>query len=189
MSRDNGHPTVVLGVSASIAAYTVCDLILELKKEGVRVIPVLSKDAHHFITPLALQSLAGHEVVQDFFSLEGRTKPVHIELAKAADVIVIAPASADILARISLGLADDALSCTVLAAVSPVIVVPAMNDKMYENPATQEHLARLRKRGYAIVEPVVGDLVCTDNAMGHIAPKEVILGEIQKALGLRKGRG
>jgi phosphopantothenoylcysteine decarboxylase/phosphopantothenate--cysteine ligase len=188
MNRGNGHPTVVLGVSASIAAYAACDLILDLKKEGVRVIPVLSKDAHHFVTPLALQSLAGHEVVQDFFSLEGRTKPVHIELAKAADLIVIAPASADIIARISLGLADDVLSCTVLAATSPVIVVPAMNDKMYENPATQEHLGRLRKRGFTIVDPVVGDLVCSDNAMGHIASNDVILGHIRKQLGLRKGR-
>src|SRR5688572_16314055 len=128
--------TVVLGVSGSIAAYRACDLILDLKKDGVKVVPVLSKDAHHFVTPLTLQSLAASEVVENFFSLEGRIKPVHIELAKAADLIVIAPASADIIARMSLGLADDVLSCTVLAAVSPVLVVPAMNDKMYENPAT-----------------------------------------------------
>ena len=174
--------TVVLGVSGSIAAFRMCDLILDLKQDGVKVIPVLSKDAHHFVTALTLQSLAGNEAVESFFSLEGRAKPVHIELAKAADLIVISPASADILARISLGLADDVLSCTVLAAVSPVMVVPAMNDKMYENPATQEHIARLKKRGYSVIDPVKGDLVCSDNAMGHIASNDVIRREIHKIL-------
>ena len=174
--------TVVLGVTGSIAAFRMCGLILDLKKSGVRVIPVLSKDAHHFVTPLALQSLAGEEALTDFFSLPGRPKPVHIELAKAADLIVISPASADIIARVSLGLADDLLSCTVLAAVSKVMVVPAMNDRMYENPVTREHVERLRKRGFIIIPPIKGDLVCSDNAMGHIAPNEEILERILREL-------
>ena len=174
--------TVVLGISASIAAFRMCDLILELKAKGLRVLPVLSKDAHHFVAPLTVQSLAAEPVYQDFFSVEGRYKPVHIELARAADCIVLSPASADLIARVSLGLADDLLSCTVLASGCPVVVVPAMNDKMYENAATQEHVGRLKKRGFDVIEPVEGRLVCTDFAMGHIASNEVILKRILKAV-------
>ena len=170
--------TIVLGISASISAYRMCDLILDLKREGIKVIPVLSKDAHHFVTPLAIQSVAAHEVYSDFFSLEGRIKPVHVELAKAADLIVVSPASADVIARLSLGLANDILTCTVLASDAPLLIAPAMNDKMYGNPATQENIERLKKRGAIFIPPVVGDLVCSDNAMGHIADNAVILKKI-----------
>lgn len=182
MSDSRPMGTVLLGISGSIAAFRMCDLILELKKKGIRVIPVLSKDAHHFVTPLTLQSLAASEVYADFFSTGTRLKPVHIELAKQADLIVVSPASADIIARLSLGLADDLLSCTVLASLSPVMVVPAMNEKMYENPATQENIGRLRKRGFVILDPVKGDLVCSDNAMGHIASNEAIFNRIMELL-------
>ena len=182
MAKETPQETVVLGITASVAAYRVCDLILELREKGIGVIPVLSKDAHHFVTPLLVQSLAGHEVYQDLFSLPGRVKPVHIELAREADCIVVAPASADVIARMSLGLADDLLTCVVLAAACPLIVAPAMNDKMYENPLTQEHLGRLRKRGALIIEPVVGKLVCSDRALGHIAPNDVILRHILSTL-------
>ncbi len=181
--------TVVLGITASIAAHRACDLILDLKEEGVRVVPVLSKDAHHFVTPLTVQSLAAEEVYQDMFSLTGRTKPVHIELAKQADVILVAPASADLLARVSLGLADDLLGAVLLAAVGPIIIVPAMNDRMYAHPATQEHLGRLRKRGVRIIEPVEGKLVCSDRAFGHIAPNAVILKAVLSILSQKKGKG
>ncbi len=178
--------TVLLGISGSIAAYRMCDLILDLREAGVRVIPVLSRDAHHFVTPLSIQSLAAEEVYQDMFSLPSRVKPVHIELAKAADLILISPASADIIARVSLGLTEDLRGATVLAAMSPVIVVPAMNDHMYANPATQEHLERLKKRGYRIIEPIEGKLVCSDKAFGHIADNAVILKTVLAALGRKK---
>lgn len=173
--------TIVLGVSGSIAAYKACDLITELREKGHTVHVVMTKDAHHFVTPLALQSFAGTEVVQDFFSLEGRTKPVHIELAKKAELILVAPASADILAKIALGLADDVLSCTVLASKAPLVVAPAMNENMYFNPATQENLEKLKKRGVTVVAPVEGHLVCMDKGMGHLAPNEAILKAVASA--------
>lgn len=173
---------ILLGITASIAAYRMCDLILELKEKGISVIPVLSKDAHHFVTPLAVQSVAGREVYQDFFSVPGRPKPVHIELAKETDLIVVSPASADVIAKIRLGLADDILTCAVLAAHSPVLLVPAMNDKMYANPATQENLEILKKRGFHVLPPVEGKLVCSDIGMGHIAPNDAIVAAVLKLL-------
>lgn len=182
MKAPGTSATIVLGVTGSISAYRACDLVLEMRERGWDVIPVLSKDAHHFVTPLTLESLAGREIYQDFFAVPGRPKPIHIELAKAADAIVIAPASADIIARMSLGLADDILSCTVLAAMSPVVVVPAMNDKMYANSVTQEHVERLKKRGFRFVDPVVGKLVCSDRAMGHIAGNAAILNAVGAVL-------
>ncbi len=175
--------TVLVGITASIAAYRACDLILDLRRNDITVIPVLSKDAHHFITPLTVQSVAAHEVYSDFFSLEGRVKPIHIELAKQADLIVIAPASADVIARLSLGLADDLLTCTVLASRAPLVIVPAMNDKMYEHPATQENIQRLKRRGADIIPPIVGDLICSDNAMGHVAENKTILEKVLSYFG------
>ena len=174
--------TIVLGITGSIAAYRACDLILDLKENGVRVLPVLSRDAHHFVTPLAIQSLAGEEVQSDLMRVPGNLKPVHIELAKAADLIVVCPASADILARMRAGLTDDLLSCVLLAAQSPVLVVPAMNDHMLAHPATQENLKVLRELGVRIVEPIKGKLVSSDHAMGHIQSNDIILKEILRTL-------
>lgn len=173
---------VLLGVTASIAAYTACDLIKALRAAGHSVRVVMTRDAGHFITPLSLQSFSGQEVVQDFFGLEGRVKPVHIELAKESDLILVAPASADILAKLAHGLADDVLTCAVLASDRPLVVAPAMNDKMYTNRFTQENLKRLTDAGAVVVPPVVGHLVCSDQGIGHIAPIESILGAVTKAL-------
>ena len=139
----NTQKNILLGVTASISAYKACDLITDFRKAGWAVTVVMTKDAQHFITPLALQSFSGTEVITDFFSVPGRLKPVHIELAKKADAIVIAPASADILAKISHGMADDVLTCTVLASDKPLIVAPAMNEKMYLNKFTQENIDRI----------------------------------------------
>ena len=178
--------TILLGVSGSIAAYKACDLIADLREAGFSVTVVMTKDAHHFITPLSLQSFAGTEVVSDFFSVPGRTKPVHIELAKRSDLILVAPASADILAKLAHGFADDVLACTVLASTSPLVLCPAMNEKMYFNPATQENIERLKKRGVSFVPPVEGHLVCSDQGMGHIAENISILKVVQAALSSKK---
>lgn len=166
---------ILLGVSASIAAYKACDLITELREAGYEVTVAMTKDAHHFITALTLQSFAGREVIEDFFSLPGRVKPVHIELAKNSDLILIAPATADVIAKLAHGMADDVLTCTVLATGAPVVIVPAMNEKMYENLFTQENISRLKKAGMTIVPPVEGHLVCSDHGMGHLASNANIL--------------
>ncbi len=180
--------TIVLGITGSISAYRACDLILDLKENGVRVLPVLSRDAHHFVTPLSIQSLAGEEAQSDLMRVEGNLKPVHIELAKQADLIVVCPASADILARMRAGLTDDLLSCVLLASQSPVIVVPAMNDKMYEHPATQGNLKVLRDRGVRVIEPIAGKLVCSDYAIGHIQSNDLILKEVLRTLSERPAK-
>lgn len=169
---------VLVGVTGSIAAYRACDLITELRNEGAEVRVVMTKDAEHFITPLTLQSFSGNEVMAGFFSLPGRVKPVHIELARWANVICVAPASADALAKFSYGLADDLLACTVLATEAKLVVAPAMNEKMYYHPATQENLERLKKRGVRVVDPIKGHLVCVEQGMGHLAENSSIVSAV-----------
>ena len=173
---------ILLGVTASIAAYKACDLISDLREAGFAVTVAMTRDAHHFITPLSLQSFAGTPVVDDFFSLPGRTKPVHIELAKNADLILIAPASADILAKIAHGFAEDVLCCTVLASQAPLVIAPAMNEKMYFNRFTQENIERLKKHGAIFVPPIEGHLVCMDQGMGHLAENATIVKVVEKVL-------
>lgn len=173
---------ILLGVTASISAYRACDLITELRKKGHEVTAVMTKDAQHFITPLVLQSFTAKEVVTDFFSLPGRVKPVHIELAKQSDIIVIAPATADIIAKLSYGFAEDVLTCAVLASTAPLVIVPAMNEKMYAHPATQENIERLKKRGAHLVPPIEGHLVCSDHGMGHIADNASIIQKIESLI-------
>ena len=173
---------ILLGVSGSISAYKACDLITELKGLGFSVKVVMTKDACHFITALTLQSFSGQEVVEDFFSLPGRTKPVHIELAKSSDLILVAPASADIIAKLAHGLAEDVLACTVLASEAPLVIVPAMNEKMYQNKFTQENLKRLKTNGAKIIPPIRGHLVCMDEGMGHIAENTSIIEAVRDAL-------
>ena len=173
---------ILLGVSASIAAYTACDLITDLRADGFSVTVVMTKDAHHFITALTLQSFAGSEVIEDFFSVPGRVKPVHIELAKRSDLILVSPATADIIAKLSHGFADDVLSCTVLASEAPLVIVPAMNEKMFNHKFTQENIKRLQGNGAAIVSPIQGHLVCSDQGMGHIAENKSILKAVHTCL-------
>ena len=179
--KANGK-NILLGVTASIAAYRACDLIIELREAGYAVKVVMTRDAHHFITALSLQSFSGEEVVEDFFSVPGRVKPVHIELAKNSDLILIAPATADVIAKLAHGLADDVLTCTVLASRSPVVIVPAMNERMYENPFTQENIQRLQKAGMTFVPPIEGHLVCSDHGMGHLAENASILKAVAERL-------
>ncbi len=173
---------ILLGVSASIAAYRACDLITDLKKLGFAVQVTMTKDAHQFVTALTLESLSGQKVVDHFFSVEGRSKPVHIDLADSSDLILVAPASADIIAKLSHGLADDVLTCAALASRAPLVIVPAMNEKMLSHPFTQENLKRLEKNGAVTVPPIKGHLVCSVEGMGHIAENKTILDTIKKIL-------
>lgn len=174
---------ILLGVTASISAYKACDIITDLREAGFSVTVAMTRDAHHFVTPLVLQSFSQNPVVSDFFSLEGRTKPVHIELAKHSDLILIAPASADIIAKLAYGMADDVLSCAVLASTAPLVLAPAMNEKMYANPMTKENLKRLvSMRSAKIVEPIEGHLVCMDRGMGHIAENKDIVAAVKQCL-------
>ena len=173
---------ILLGVTASISAYRACDLITLFRKNDFEVTVVMTKDAHHFITPLTLQSFAGTDVIQDFFSVPGRLKPIHIELAKQSDVILISPATADIIAKLAHGFAEDVLTCTVLASEKPLLIAPAMNEKMFHNKFTQENIERLKSNGAKIIPPIQGHLVCSDEGMGHIAADADILKAVQSVL-------
>jgi phosphopantothenoylcysteine synthetase/decarboxylase len=159
---------IVLGVTGSIAAYKSGDLIREYVQKGLKVSVVMTKEAEHFITPLTLSGL-GAKVYTSMFDLSSQEDMPHIKLAQEASVVVIAPATANIIAKLSCGLADDLLTCVVLATKAPVLVAPAMNTNMLENIAVQVNFKRLKEFGIRFVQPVKGKLACGIYGDGHIA--------------------
>jgi len=160
--------TIVLGVSASIAAYRACDITNALKKSGFEVVVCMSKDAAHFVTPLTLQTLSSNRVFTDMFEPQKDWDPIHISLATRADLLLVAPASADIISRVAAGLCDDLLSCTIASSKAPILFAPAMNDAMYKNKIMQENISKLKKLGYRFIGPIKGHLACGRDALGHI---------------------
>ncbi len=173
-----------MGVTGSIASFKACDLIGLLRKKGHSVRCVMSADAKWFVTPLALETLTGKKVIDDMFRLPESRDPAHISLADEADIILIAPATADMIAKIAAGLCDDILACTVCASDCPVVFAPAMNDTMFNNPIVRENIEYLRGKGYHFIDPVVGHLACGREGMGHLAPLEKIVKEAEKILAL-----
>ena len=167
--------TVVLGVTGSIAAYKACELVRLLVKRCDDVHVVMTEHARAFVTPLTFQTLSRNPVECDLFADPQDWKPGHISLAAAADLVVVAPATANILAKMAHGIADDLLSSTLLATKAPVVVAPAMNTGMWENPATQANVATLAARGVRIVSPGVGDLACGTAGAGRMAEPDEIL--------------
>ena len=174
--------TILFAVSGSIAAYRACDVISELRKAGHTVLCLMTEGAKQFITPLTLKTLSGNPVYTDPFDHPGLNQPVHTSLADRADVMVFAPASADLIARLSHGLANDLVTDVALATKAPKLLVPAMNDNMYANPFTQENLGRLKKAGFHILPPIKGDLACGRVGVGHIPEADHILDALQKFL-------
>ena len=152
---------IILGVTASIAAYKACDLIRRFQDKGCDVTVVMTPEAGEFITPLTLASLSGKPVYSQMFDPAQRAWEMpHIQLAKEADAIVIAPATANIVAKLAHGMADDLLTCLVLCARSPIFIAPAMNDEMYQNQIVQENCKKLKSLGFNFVEPTKGKLAC-----------------------------
>ena len=147
---------VVLGVTGGIAAYKACELTSRLRKAGAQVYVIMTKNACQFVAPLTFETLSNHPVATDTFARPETWEVEHVALAKRADVFVIAPATANILAKMACGLADDMLSTTVLATRAPVLVAPAMNTGMWDNPATQENVERLQQRGVHFIGPEGG---------------------------------
>jgi len=180
------NKTIVLGITGGIAAYKAADIASKLTQAGARVEVVMTESATRFIAPLTLRSLTGRPVVTDMFEPAAEFSLEHIALAEAADIVVIAPATANTIAKIAAGIADDMLTCLVLATKAPVIVAPAMNDNMLQNPVTQENLAKLKARGFIIVEPAYGRLASGKTGWGRLAEVETIIGTIKQVLG-RKG--
>ena len=160
---------VVLGVSGGIAAYKAAEIVRALVREGVDVHVLMTENATRFITPLTLQTLSGHKVMADPWDLSQGADIQHISLTRGIDAFVVAPATADVIAKLAHGIADDFLSTFHLAVTAPVVLAPAMNVHMWEHPATQANLKILRARGVRFVEPGVGDLACGDEGVGRMA--------------------
>ena len=176
---------IVLGVTGSIAAHKAIDLASVLTKMGERVRVVMTEDALRFVTPLAFKTLTRNPVITNLYDEEGGWKPMHIDLADSADLLLIAPATANCIAKLAYGLADDALSCIALALQpsAKVIIAPAMNGKMWSHPATQNNVNVLRQRGVEIVDPSEGELACGYSGVGRLAEVENIAARALKTLG------
>jgi phosphopantothenoylcysteine decarboxylase/phosphopantothenate--cysteine ligase len=165
---ENGKPCILVGVTGCIAAYKACELVRCLQKAGARVKVVMTEHASEFVGPTTFRALTHSPVGLGLF--DAAADPIHhISLAQWADVFVIAPATANVLAKIACGIADDLLTTTALASRAPLVVAPAMNTAMYEAAATQENLMRLKARGVRVVEPSVGALACGTTGRGHLA--------------------
>jgi len=174
---------IVLGITGGIAAYKAADIASKLTQAGARVEVIMTESATKFIAPLTLRSLTGRPVVTDMFELASEFSIEHVALAEAADVVVIAPATANVIAKLAAGIADDMLCITVLATKASVIVAPAMNVNMFENTITQDNLAKLKARGFTIVDPTYGRLASGEMGLGRLAEVEEIIGTIQQVLG------
>lgn len=170
--------TVVLGVTGGIAAYKACELASRLRKAGAEAHVIMTKNACEFVAPLSFETLTNHPVVTDTFARPETWEVEHVALAKKADIFVIAPATANIMAKMACGIADDMLSTTVLATKAPVLVAPAMNTGMWESAATQENVQTLKKRGVHFVGPEGGYLACGDSGAGRMSEPEAIFGAI-----------
>jgi len=177
------NKTVILGITGSIAAYKAADIASKLTQAGAKVEVVMTEPATRFIVPLTLHSITGRAVVTDMFDLASQHTIEHIALGEVADVMVIAPATASLIAKAAVGIADDMVTLTVLATKAPVIVAPAMDANMFANPVTQENLAKLKARGFIIVEPEYGRLASGKVGWGRLADVDKIIGTIKQVLG------
>lgn len=174
--------TIVLGVTGSIAAYRAADLASQLTKLGHAVHVVMTAEARQFITPLTLQTLSRHPVISDLFDERIGWQPGHVDLADRADLLLIAPATAHILAELAHGFANHALTAIALATRAPLLVAPAMNGKMWQHAATLENVERLRARGARFIGPEAGLLACGYEGLGRLWPVEGIVEEAQAIL-------
>lgn len=179
-----GGKKIVLGVTGSIAAYKAVDVARQLSRAGAEVDVVMTEEAAWFVAPLSFRTLTGRAVVTGMVDSPELIAP-HVVLAQA-DAVVIAPATANIIARLAHGIADDVLCCTVLATTAPVVIAPAMESHMYENPVTQENLSKLKARGFIFVGPSFGELASGEEGPGRFADTADIVGAVSRVLG-RKG--
>ncbi len=171
---------ILLIISGGIAAFKSLDLIRRLRLNGATVTPVMTKAAAHFVTPLSISVLAGEKAFQNLFDLSSETEIGHIELSRSADLIVVAPASANLMAKMATGRANDLASTVLLATDKPVLIAPAMNVRMWEHAATKRNFERLKNDGVLFVGPEKGDMACGEFGYGRMAePAEIVL-EIEK---------
>ena len=179
---EQGPKTVVVGVTGGIAAYKTCELVRALVKRGLRVKVVMTEASTRFVTPLTFRTLTAEPVTISMWADGPDAKIHHISLAEEADVMVIAPCTANVLAKLAHGRADDMLTTTALATEAPLVIAPAMNVHMWRKPVTTANVAAVRSRGASIVEPGTGELACGDVGEGRLAPNEEILAAIEAEL-------
>ncbi len=163
---------ILIGICGGIAAYKVCDLVSRLKKRDMNIDVIMTAASVNFVNPLTFQSLTSNKVVMNMFETSYHNEIQHISLAKKADVVLIAPATANIIGKIANGIADDMLTTTVMATKAPIIMAPAMNSNMFENSILQENILKLKNKGFAFIEPTEGRLACGDIGKGKMAEPE-----------------
>lgn len=183
----NNQGRIVLGVTGSIAAYKSAELIRRLQEKGHDVTVVMTKEAARFIAPLTLATLSGKKVLSDLFDNDGSAWQMnHIQQAEA-DVLLIAPATANTIGKIAAGIADDLLTCLVLATKSKIMIAPAMNVEMFKNKIVQQNIKRLKDAGVEFIDPVEGKLACGVFGEGHLADIETIIGQVDRYLKTKRG--
>ncbi|MCF8473387.1 MAG: bifunctional phosphopantothenoylcysteine decarboxylase/phosphopantothenate--cysteine ligase CoaBC [Emcibacter sp.] len=171
---------LLLIIGGGIAAYKCLDLIRRVKERGMTVRTILTHGGAQFVTPLSLSALSGEKVYTDIFSLTDETEMGHIRLSREADVILVAPATADMMAKMAAGLADNLATTALLATDKPVMIAPSMNSRMWEHPATQRNLSKLKEDGILAIEPEEGDLACGENGAGRLADVDNIVKRLEK---------
>lgn len=176
------NKNIVIGITGGIACYKVCEIISYLVREGVNVDVIMTKNATEFITPLTIEILSKNKVIIDMFEKKEHFEVEHISLARKADLILVVPATANIIGKVANGIADDMLSTTIMATTSKIVFAPAMNNEMYNNKIVQENIKKLKKYGYEFINPVEGNLACGYKAIGKLAKKETIINFVNKTL-------
>lgn len=178
--------TVVLGVTGSIAAYKIANLASMLSKLHAKIHVLMTENATNFINPITFETLTGHKCLIDTFDRNFQYSVEHVSIAKKADVVLVAPASANVIGKIAGGIADDMLTTTVMACPCPKIIAPAMNTNMFENSIVQENMDKLKRHGYTIIQPDVGLLACKDVGAGKLPSEELLLEYILKEIRFEK---
>jgi len=173
---------IILGVAASIAIYKACDIVRQLQEEGCNVTVVMTEEAEELIRPVVFQSLSGNKVYRGLFEDPEAWDTKHISLAEKADLVLVAPATANIIGKIAGGICDDLLTCVITATQAPVLIAPAMNTNMYNNKIVQDNIKKLKATGYRFVGPQEGRLACGKNGMGCLAGVETIIKDVKKYL-------
>ncbi|MDH5173925.1 MAG: bifunctional phosphopantothenoylcysteine decarboxylase/phosphopantothenate--cysteine ligase CoaBC [Elusimicrobiota bacterium] len=177
---------VVLGITGSIAAYKACEIVSRLKEWGAEVFVIMTDAATHFVTPLTFQTLSGNKIYLNLFDLPEKWELEHISLAERADLILIAPATANIIAKLAGGIADDLLSTTVLASEAPTLIAPAMHETMYKNSFTQANIEKLKEKGFKFIGPEYGKLASGKSGVGRLASNDKIMDSVKDILDIER---
>ncbi len=179
------NKTIILGITGSIAAYKAAEIASQLTQAEAKVNVIMTEEAIQFISPVTFRAITRRPVVTEMFDLASEFSIEHVSLAEAADIVIIAPATANIIAKLAAGIADDMLCCTVLATKAPVVIAPAMETNMYNNPVTQDNLSKLKARDFVIIAPATGWLASGKEGLGRLADINDIIGSIRQVLGRR----